>query len=241
MSVIYDGHDLGELFVCGDPDLSILNMQPSIKDVNGRNGAVFVGSQLGTSTVEFQITAIGANVADRRNAFSTLGMWLNVDEPKRLVLPDTPDRYYLAVPDGELSLARHYDGEITKLSFTLVDPIAYGREITLTVPSGGSVAFNVSGTYAAKPTIECGGAVRSSESLLWGLLLDSSDYIYIPTGTDNSIHVKADCDERSCYVGYTVGMITLDSDWLELTPGTHTLVMTNGTGAATVTYRERWL
>ena len=36
-------------------------------------------------------------------------------------------------------------------------------------------------------------------------------------------------------------MITTDSDWLVLEPGTHTLAIDNGTGAATVTFVERWL
>ena len=34
---------------------------------------------------------------------------------------------------------------------------------------------------------------------------------------------------------------TLDSDWFELTPGTHTVEKVNGLTGMTVYYRERWL
>ena len=49
----------------------------------------------------------------------------------------------------------------------------------------------------------------------------------------------------ACAAGYPVqnGSVTLlrpEADWLVLEPGTHTLAMT-GTGAATVTFEERWL
>jgi predicted phage tail component-like protein len=240
MNVIFDGHDLDELFICGEPEITILDMTPNIKPTDAHEGAVFAGTSFGTSTVKFQIAVIGESAEARRNAFSNLGMWLDVDEPKRLVLPDTPDRYYMAVPSGGLDIKRHYDGEIATLTFVLVNPVAYGREISFTVPSGGSITFNVGGTYKTRPRIQA-SAVRDSSSLVYGLRLDEQDFVHIATGSASARTVDVDCDERTCKVNSSVSMITLDSDWLEFEPGTHTLRMDNGTGAATVTYRERWL
>lgn len=240
MSVVFDGHDLGDLFICGEPELSILNATPNIVTTSGKAGAMFAGTSFDTSTVSFQITAIGDNATDRRNAFSTLGMWLNVDEPKRLILPDTPDRYYLAVPDGGVDITRHYDGEVATLTFSLINPVAYGKEIPLTVPSGGSITFNVGGTYKTRPRIQA-SAVRDSQALVWGLKLDDGAFVHVETGSDSARTVDIDCDERTCIVNSSVSLITLDSNWLELTPGTHTLAMDKGTGAASVTFCERWL
>lgn len=237
--LIFDDHDLGELFVYGDPEISILSSSVKRADSNSRNGSIVIGSTWADSTVSFTVAAIGT-AEERRNAFSTLGMWFDVDEPKKLCLPDTPGRYYLAVPDGVIELNRHIGAETAKVTFALTDPIAYGREMTLTVPSGGSISFNVGGTYRARPRITA-SAVRDSSSQVWGLKLDNADFVHVVTGSASARSVDIDCDGRTCIVNSSTSMITLDSDWLELAPGTHTLVMDKGTGAATVKYRERWL
>jgi len=237
--LIFDGHSFDELFIYGDPKISILSSDVKYARSDNRNGSIVIGRPWSNSTVSFTIVATGA-ADERRNAFSTLGMWLNVDEPKKLVLPDTPDRYYMAIPSGSLDLQRYIEAETASVTFDIVDPIAYGREVTVTVPSGGSVTFNVGGTYKTKPRIES-SAVRDSTALVWSLKLDNLDHIHVATGSADATTVKLDCDERTCKVGNQVSMITLDSDWLELEPGTHTLVMDYGTGAATVTFNERWL
>ena len=237
--LIFDGHSFDELFYYGNPELVILSANAKYAQSENKNGAIFIGKTWANSQVSVAIAVIGT-ADERRNAFSTLGMWLDVDEPKKLVLPDTPDRYYMAVPNGSLDITRYCDSETASVTFDIVDPIAYGREVTVTVPSGGSVTFNVGGTYKTKPRIES-SAVRNSTALVWSLKLDNADHIHVATGSADPTTVKIDCDERTCKVANQVSMITLDSDWLEFEPGSHTLAMDYGTGAATVTYSERWL
>jgi hypothetical protein len=118
--------------------------------------------------------------------------------------------------------------------------VAYGAARTVTVPSGGSVEFNVGGTYKTMPRITA-NAARDSSSLVWGLRLDGGDFVHVATGSNAVKSVLIDCAERICTVAGAVALPTLDSDWLELEPGTHTLAMDNGTGAATVVFTERWL
>ena len=237
--ILYDGHDLETLFVCGDPVINIINSAPSYQDSESRNGAVVIGKRWDVSTVTFSIGVTG-DAHTRREKLSTLASWLDVDEPKKLVIPDTPDWYYLAIPDGGVELTRGIGGEIGQLNFTIVEPAAYGEEKTATVPSGGSVSITVGGTFPTRPTIAA-SAVRNSSSLVWGVRLDEGDYIHIPTGSASAQTVAVDCDARTSTVQGSVVLPTLDSDWLELAPGTHTLRMDNGTGAATVKWRERWL
>ena len=238
--LIFNGHDLSEMFDVGEPEITILKSTPDLRDVPGRDGSVFAGSRLGASVVTFQISIEG-DASYRRNAFSTLGMWLAVDEPKKLVLPDTPDLYYMAVPNDSLSLNRAIGAEVTKVSFTLVDPIAYGREVTVTVPSSGSVTFNVGGTYKASPVITASSAVRSGSSLVWGLLLDSHDHLRVVTGSSSSRAIVLDCSSRTCTLAGAVTLPTLTSDWFELEPGVHTIQNDQGSGSSTVKYIERWL
>lgn len=238
MSLIYDGHDFGTLFIYGDPTFSILNSQPVLEDVTGRNGQAFQGMTYGSSEVSFTI-GIADDAAARRAAFSQLGQWLMVDEPKPLYLPDTPDRYYLAVPNGPVEIERCIGADKVTVAFLLVDPVAYGELKTATVPSGGSVSITVGGTAPTRPTLNA-SAVRDSSSLVWGVRLDSADYIHVATGNAAARIVSIDCHERVLKVSGSVKLPTLDSDWLEFSPGSHTLTMDNGTGAATVTWRERW-
>ena len=240
MTVIYDGHDFEDFFVIGDPEITILDSRTEYADSSNRNGAVLIGKRWGETTVSFSVAVIG-DANTRRRLLSMLGEWLDVDEPKKLYLPDTPDWYYLAIPDGSLDLKRAIKAEYTTITFTLVDPIAYDdTEKTVTVPSGGSVTFEVGGTYPARPNIQA-TAVRNSTSLVWGVRLDNADFVHVATGSSSGRAVVVDCDARTVTVAGVSSIPTLNSDWLEFAPGTHTLTMDNGTGAATVKYRERWL
>ncbi|MBQ9002185.1 MAG: phage tail family protein [Eggerthellaceae bacterium] len=237
--ILFDGHDLCELLICGDPQLTALNSSVSLAEPPGADGASVLSRTWGRTEVSFTVVAIG-NAHDRRDKLSTLGAWLDVDGPRRLVLPDAPERFHMAVPSGAVKLDRLFGGETGKLTFLLADPIAYGDEHSITVPSGGSVTFVVGGTYPTRPVVTA-NAVRNASSLVWGLRLDEGDYLHIATGSASARAIVADCGERTLSVNGSAAIPTLDSDWLELEPGAHTLRMDNGTGAATVTWRDRWL
>lgn len=239
MSLTFDGHDFASLFVFGEPTFSVLNSQPVLEDVDGRNGQAFLGMTYGNATVSFAIS-VADEVADRWAAFSQLGKWLMVSEPKHLVIPDTPDRYYLAVPSGSLDIERCIDGDKTTVTFLLVDPIAYGQTQTASLPSGGSVSITIGGTAPTALAITANSAVRDSTSLVWGVRADNADFLHVATGSASSRKVVLDCGARTLTVAGSVKIPTLDSDWLVLSPGSHTLAMDNGTGAATVTWVERW-
>ena len=237
--LIYNGHDFSTLFAYGDPEITILDSRADVRDISGRNGSAFVGMTYGVATVAFTIAALG-DASERRAAFSTLGQWLMVDEPKALYLPDTPDRYYLAVPNGALDLTRAIRGEYAQLTFTLVDPVAYGSSKTASLPSGGSVSITVNGTAPTYLNVVANSAVRNSSSLVWGVRVDGVDYVHVATGSSSSRKVEIYSQDRICKLANALILPTLDSDWLVLAPGTHTLNMDNGTGAATLSWIERW-
>lgn len=238
----FGGHDLESLFKCGNPVLTWHNSVPDYIEVPGRDGAAVRGSRFGLSTVSFAIAAIGTAAA-RRAALSTLGSWLDVDAPARLVLPDTPDRYYMAMPSGPVQMTRGCGAEMAALAFDIVEPAAYGATRTATVPSGGSVTITVNGTYPTAPKIYAASAVRDSSALVWGIRMDSGDFVHLDTGTASARRVDIDCAARTSTItaSRTAKLLTLDSDWLVMKPGSHVLQMDKGTGAATVTWVERWL
>lgn len=238
----FDGHDLETLFVCGDPKITILSAEPNTKTLDSRNGEVFIGSRWGASTVAFSIGVYGTAL-ERRNAFSQLGAWLDVDEPKQLILPDTPDRYYLAIPDGSLDLERGIGGEISQLSFTLVDPIAYSTtETTITVPSVGSITFNVGGTaptYLYRTTARTLNADPTTK--LYGIRLDNQDTWCIGNGNSTFTVNSFDFERRTLKIEQNIAVPTLDSTWFALTPGNHTIEKyIGGQSSIDIKYRKRW-
>ena len=239
MTLSFDGHDIESLFVCGDPEISILNAKPDLREVSGRDGAAFVGLTYGTSTISFAI-AVQGSASERRAAFSTLGKWLDVDEPKRLVLPDTPDRFYLAVPHAPLKLERAIGAEVADVTFELTDPIAYGTYKTESLASGGSKSITVGGTARTFLRVVANSAVRNATSLVWGVKVDDVDFVHVATGSSSSRKVEIDSQARTCKVANALTLPTLDSTWLELAPGSHTVAMDNGSGAAALYWYERW-
>ena len=237
----FDGHDLETLFVCGDPEISILNYEPRLETFDSRDGAAMLGGRWDVSTVAFSIGVRGTAL-ERRNAFSQLGAWLDVDDPKQLILPDTPDRYYLAVPNGSVDLRRGILGEIAQLSFTLTDPIAYGiEEKYASVPYGGSVTFNVGGTAPTFPYFDKTLERPDQTTKQWGLRLDSHDVFILDFGTTVNRTIKADFGERVSYVNDVIKLPTINSDWFALTPGEHTVENHIGSGnGLRLRWHERW-
>jgi hypothetical protein len=96
----------------------------------------------------------------------------------------------------------------------------------------------VGGTAPTWPTIECEATGGTQDS--WVVTLDGGPAIYaaIPSGTE--LEVTADCGARTLMVNREAAMLPPAYDWPMLTPGEHTLAMSQGTGDATVTWRERW-
>ena len=240
MTLSFDGHNLESLFVCGSPELAILNSQFETRELPSRDGAAVTDSRFGCSQVSLSLFTEGT-AQERRAAFSTLGSWLNVSEPKRLVLPDTPDRYYLAIPDGSVDIERCLGSEIASISFLITDPAAYGETKTATIPSGGHVSIQVGGTYPATCEVKTTAASRNTDGM-WGVALDTGEFMHVYIGATTKT-VQFLCGQRKCLTtaNRVESMMTLLSDWFTLEPGNHVVTMDRGTGEATITWTERWL
>ena len=238
---IFDGVDYGNVLDVESVDIpAIPATTPNTRNAPSLDGAALVGNPMNpfVITVKARLATDRTDPRDIQRKLAEVVAGMRTDGPRKLSL--TEGLYRMAVLHDETPIEfRTYSGTV-ELKFLCTDPIAYGDERTVTVPSGGSATFTVEGTYPAKPKITA-NAVRNSTSLVWGLKLDDGDYIHVATGSASARSVALDCKERTCVVNGTATLATLDSDWLELAPGKHTLAMDNGTGAATVTFSERWL
>ena len=240
MKAYFNGIELTERFLLSDLSRPIPGTDVETVGVSGRDGVLIKSVKLLPGAVSFTLWPHWMNESELREAVRELAAIMAVKEPAKLEFSDDDGLYYMAIPNDVMAVREFVDAFAVDCAFILPSPAMYGVERTVTVPSGGSVTFNVGGTYPTKPVITA-NATRNSSSQVWGIRLDERDFIHIATGSASARTVAVDCNERTCVVNSSVSMITLDSDWLELEPGMHTLRMDNGTGAATVTFRERWL
>lgn len=242
MTLNYNSHNLESLFICGDPQFSILNSTPKFNESDSMNGSMFLGMRYGVSTVSFTVAALGT-AAERREKFATLGQWLMVDEPKRLILPDTPDRYYMAVPQGALELNRGFDAEYAALTFTLTDPVACSTTVNSATSTDGVASFTVGGTAPTYVKVTANSALPSSTNNYWGVKKTTSNVVGMTADIGASTvgrNIVIDSEKRTFRVGGSSVAMALTGDWLTLDPGSSKLYRHYGAGEFTVEWRDRW-
>lgn len=234
----FDGHDLAEWFgIEYHMQRGLPTWEPTLVDVPGR-GVLFGGTRALPATITMQLVALADTRDERQEAMRLLAGWLAVDEPKKLWLGDEGGRYRYAVPTDEAAIEPYLNADSVEVTFTCPDPLLHGQRQSVTVPSGGSVSILVDGTAPAEPTVTASATGGSGGA--WALVTEDGGGIYasIPSGTTRA--VAADVATRTLTVGGSVAMLNAAYDWPTLTPGTHTLTMSQGTGACTVEWEELW-
>lgn len=237
--VAFNGIDLTESYNVSDLRTSLLPRRVATQSVAGRDGTVYMGASMEERTVTLTLTAKGRTPADLQEAARALAAALAVDEPAPLALSIDDGRYWMAVPESGGDAARYVNHTSFEVTFIVPDPVMYGAERTVTVPSGGSATFEVGGTYPAMPVVSA-QAAKNGPNGYWRLMREDGDFMLVRLPDNNARVLVADCAQRILTVSGVVALLEPESDWLVLEPGLHTLTMT-GTGAATVTFRERWL
>lgn len=238
--VTFNGTDLTALYAVSDLRTSLLPRDVSTESVSGRDGEVFTGIRHATRTITLTLTVRDRSITARQMAARILAATLAVNEPKPLSISIDSGLYYLAIPSSDGDATRHYTMTQFEVTFLCADPIAYGETKAFEILNGGSKTFTVGGTYPTKPVIAGASVTRNSSLGGWKMTLDSTDYVFVPIGSDLARSLSIDCEKRVVRLAGVVVVLSPDSDWFVLEPGEHTLAMTGG-GDVTVTYKERWV
>ena len=243
MSFTFDGFDLTQYAYARIERPIGPSLRVDAEQVPGRDGEIYLGSTREPLTINARMTLKPHYIRAWASVRRILAAALAKTGECRLTLPDEPGTYRMATA----SLSDNVTAPLVHpvefgIEFTCRSPIAYAlAEKTATLPSGGSVTLNVDGSLPARCKVVAASAVRNSSTNLWGVRLDSADYMRVELSTSSSRRVEIDAENRTAKVANATSMITLDSSWLEMSPGQHTLTMDQGTGAATVSWFERWL
>lgn len=236
-SFIYNGNDFGSVLEIEDVTMPAMpRINRDLVTVPGRDGAVLRGSQLGTRafTIKARINAGSREPSAIAAAWSEIVPLLYTDEPAPLDLGE--GRYYMAVLTGESPIEFHaYYGSV-ELSFECPDAYGHGAVFRASFPG----SLHAGGNCPSYPVIRCANAVRASGSGLWGVRIDDGDFLRVPMGTGTHL-VEIDCERRTVTLDGSTSMITLESDWIMVEPGEHTIAVDQGSGTGTIEWRERWL
>lgn len=241
VSVVYDGVDLAEIAEVASIDFKAMaDIADKSEAVPGRDGAAFLGADMSPLdiAVTFRLSADGIDPAQVQEKWRRFVPHIRKPEPRSLSFGQGV--WYKAVAIGSTDISQvSYSGK-AEVTFRCYDPIAYGDERRATVPSGGSVEIMVGGSWKTYLRIEA-SAIRDVTTGLWGLRVDNNDYLRIATGASSARAIYADCEERKLTIAGAYALPTLDSDWLALEPGAHTITNDQGTGAASIAWTERWI
>lgn len=213
-------------------------------DVPGIDGELPTGQTLAPFDLGLTLTVMGRDPALREIMRQKVASDLNSAGEAPLAISEDNGLWYMARPTAVADGVRSVNAESFDVTFRISDPVRYGRQRTVTVPAGGSATFHVDGTYQTMPTVAV--SISNGEGTeQWRLGLEDGSFLlcYAPVGASGTQAVTFDCGGRVLRVGANAVMLPAIADWLVLTPGDHTLAMSGDatSGAATVTFWERWL
>ena len=240
LTVDFDGHRLSDLFTVSQVVRPLMGPPtPETVQVPGMDGRMWRGTRRDQSEVEMTLVAFGEDYGRVMDSMRKLAGWLAVDEPKRLALGDEGGLWRLAVPSGDFDVEMISPTSAkVDLTFMVPEGCMHGPRTSNTVyfSSGGVGRINIDGTLPT-PVVMKGTGNGGSAVTITDETTGEHFTVRMPTGVMQGLVV--DAETRTCTVGGSASMITLDSSWPIFAPGLHEIRATN-MYFATFEYESRW-
>lgn len=211
---------------------------PKTVTLESRHGALDFGRVFNVRTIDVTMGITGKTLEEVRDKARQVASWLDSEQLEPLIDSFEPTKQYFARVDGETAVKPEHLYEEFTVSFLIPNPFASSIALsTHNLVTNGTTNVNVNGTFKVKPivTINVTGTASS---------------LSITNGTDNLILVDSfvsgdvvviDCDTGKITVnGSLANILTLDSDFISLSPGTNKLTTSSG-GTFKVQYNALWL
>ena len=230
--MVFDGYDFRPLVAVEQVRRPLLpSVSVSSSDGTGRDGAEFKQATLDPMDIEVDVRLIAPGKGRFEQLRRVLAPLLLKRSPSKLVLPDAPDVYYMAMLSGDTDIDRFvHTGGVT-LAFHCDDPVAYGAEKSRTV-GGGEAVFVVGGTYRTAPIVSVDTTGSAATVTVDGKAMRA-------LGNVASSHpLVFDCEQHATTKGGAAVKLNVMDDYAAWEPGTHTVSCDS---PYTVRWRERWL
>lgn len=162
-----------------------------------------------------------------------LAQMLVSDGQQKLILPDEPTKYMMALYKGGAELSRGSKRPKVGLSFLCPDPVAYGEHRTQQV--SGTQYVDAGGTYPASPVI----TVKPPSGSYWQVTnVATGEYVRVDASFNGSQTVVLDFALGRCAINGSDARVNIASDFFKLS-GVQQVKVSSGT--ATIEWDERWL
>lgn len=152
LSVKYNGVELSDYLIVTDVQRGIGadRTNKTIK-VGNSDGERYLGSAIEKKTIPMSFTCAYDLATKRR----TLANLLSVTEPKMLVFGDEPGKYYMAIPDGKVSLDEMVNLGKGVITWLVLDGVAHAVELSEDALNGqGAIEATNNGSYKSYPVLE---------------------------------------------------------------------------------------
>lgn len=120
----------------GEKDITTTN-------VGNSNGSILLSERYLEKTISMPFVVLKLTLKKQRE----LSAVLNVDEPKRLIFGDEPDKYYMAMPAQSVDFEELRTYGRGTIDWLCLDPFAYGKDEKTFTNVGNTITIKNSGTY----------------------------------------------------------------------------------------------
>lgn len=163
------------------------NRQIDRDNINGRRGAVLRRVQDNEKTITLNITVMPQDNETFQNIADDMVEWLYSDEPKRLELPDNPDRFYYAMLEGGIERDEIIYFAQCTLTFVSMDGLQYSAATYNNTAISDVVDVVNEGTAPTDITVEA-RALEDSTSFM--ITKGDSDYFMVGEVEDTEQETK---------------------------------------------------
>lgn len=229
----FNGNDLGHFLHIQSISRSIAPEFRLTEQATTRGEHVALG---GLSALEITVKANlkRVRVDDAAALRRALAGMLYSEQAAKLILPDEPDKYYLAWWKGGAELDRLDYWPGAELTFLCADPVAYGEEHEIELTNAAKTVLR-GGTYKAYPVIKATPAAGS----YWTVTnVTTGELVRVDAAFTGANSLVLDFGAQRCLVNGTNHAVTIESTFFALEESQE-IKKLNGT--ATMTWRERWL
>ncbi len=204
----------------------------------GKPGYFFIRNDLEARDIEVDVRLIENTREDVQRKARHLAGLLYTEKPEKLILRDEPDKFNLAILNGDTDLEKLFYTGGTTLIFTCLDPLAYSINKIEAEFNNNTIIYN-KGTNKATGVIKI--HIKNNISFLEVKLKETGEKLYVQDNFTEGDQVVIDLEnEFITKNGYSVmKKLHLISDFFELPVGGFTIEINNGNSY--IEFRERWL
>ena len=219
------------------------SLEDDMQDISNGDGSIYKCVYVPSRTITLDCRAFEDTWADFDSLISSLVNAFLISREEQQLRVRTRNGYYMAHFTGYAEGDR--EGGIGvgafELTFVASDPYLLADEETSVSIGTSTSSFVIGGGGPVRVRISCDNARRAAVTKDWGVMVDNYIDTILPVPVSTASSIVIDSETRTATVNGESAMLTLQSNWLELPPGEHLARVSDGSGNATLKWRERSL